>query len=149
MPIKNLPKDVEFWVDGAHNEAGSHVLSIWLEDQAKLPTYMIFGMTKGRDCQKFLKAFTGKIEHIAGVLIEAEPSSYGGEFIQNQALNAGFEASSHSTIDEALNHLTKIIKTPARIIACGSLYLAGDILSKNQGFAVKPLPPDVIIRVIA
>lgn len=136
--IKNLPKDIEFWVDGAHNEAGSHVLSIWLEEQEKLPTYMIFGMTKGRDCQKFLKAFVGKIEHIAGVLIEAEPSSYGGEFIQAQALNTGFAASAHSTIDEALNYLTKIIKTPARIIACGSLYLAGDILSKNQGFAVKP-----------
>lgn len=139
--IKKIPKTLEIWVDGAHNEGGAHVLSVWLEEQEqleKLQTYMIFGMTKGRDCQKFLSSFTGKIKHIAGVLIEAEPSSYRGEYIRDEAIKAGFSASAHDSIDEALAHIIAMEKGKARIIVCGSLYLAGDILNQNQGFAVRP-----------
>lgn len=136
--IKKIPRNWEIWVDGAHNEGGAHVLSVWLDEQEQIPTYMIFGMTKGRDCQKFLSSFTGKIKHIAGVLIEAEPSSYRGEFIRDEAIKSGFSASAHDSIDEALAHIISLEKTKARIIVCGSLYLAGDILNQNQGFAVRP-----------
>lgn len=133
-----LPSNWEIWVDGAHNEAGAHVLSVWLENQEEMPTYMIFGMTKGRDCQNFLSSFQGKVKHIAGVLIEAEPSSYRGEFIRDEAVKAGFSASAHDSIDEALIYVTKQETSRTRILVCGSLYLAGDILNQNQSFSVKP-----------
>ncbi len=132
--INKLPKNWEIWVDGAHNEAGAHVLSMWLEESPEIPTYMIFGMTRGRDCQKFLNSFKGKIKHIGGVLIEAEPSSYGSEYIKLEAVKAGFDAQAYEDVDQALFEITKKENDPARIIICGSLYLAGDILYKNQRF---------------
>lgn len=132
--INDLPKNLEVWVDGAHNEAGAHVLSLWIEDQTKMPTYMIFGMTKGRNCQLFLSHFIGKIKHLAGVLIEAEPSSYNGEFVAQEANKLNIPASEYSSIEEALAEIVKMEKSQARIIVCGSLYLAGDILYKNQRF---------------
>jgi dihydrofolate synthase/folylpolyglutamate synthase len=130
--VSKLPKNWEIWVDGAHNEAAAHVLSIWLDDQPSIPTYMIFGMTKGRNCQQFLSSFIGKIKHLAGVLIEAEPSSYGSEHISSEANKTGIPASNYDSIEEALDSIVKMENSPARIIVCGSLYLAGDILYKNQ-----------------
>lgn len=132
--LNNLPKNIEFWVDGAHNEAGAHVLSLWLEEQPKMPTYMIFGMTKGRNCKLFLHNFIGKIKHLAGVLIEAEPASYSGEFVAQEARSLQIPALGYNSIEEALDAIIKMEKSPCRIIACGSLYLAGDILYKNQRF---------------
>ncbi len=132
--INKIPQNWEIWVDGAHNEDGAHVLSLWLKDQPIIPTYMIFGMTKGRNCQQFLEHFKGQIKHLAGVLIEAEPSSYGGEFIADESKKVGIAASGYDSIDEALFAITKMETEKARIIVCGSLYLAGDILYQNQKF---------------
>lgn len=125
-----LPKDWQMWVDGAHNEAGAHVISVWLEDQETMPTYMIFGMTKGRDCQAFLASFVGKIDHLFGVLIESEPSSYNGEFVSNEAKKAGINATSCESIEDAIRKIVSMEKSPARILVCGSLYLAGEVLEK-------------------
>jgi dihydrofolate synthase / folylpolyglutamate synthase len=130
--ISRLSDDWQVWVDGAHNEASAHVLSIWLEDQEAMPTYMIFGMTRGRDCQKFLQSFLGKVKYLVGVLIEAEPSSYNAEFVKNEADQMGIKASAADSIDEAFDMISKLETGPARIIVCGSLYLAGDVLYQNQ-----------------
>jgi dihydrofolate synthase/folylpolyglutamate synthase len=130
--LQHLPKEWQIWVDGAHNDAGAHVLSTWLDEQEIIPTYMIFGMTKGRNCQSFLNNFVGKIEYLVGVSIEAEPSSYSGTFVSNEATKIGISSTGCGSIEEALDILTKMEKNQARIIVCGSLYLAGDILYQNQ-----------------
>lgn len=135
--VSQLPQTIQIWVDGAHNDAGANVLSVWLEEQEKIPTYMIFGMTRGRDCTSFLNFFVGKIKHLAGVLIEAEPSSYSGDFIEKESAKLGIPSSSHDSIDEALYTIIEKETGVARIIVCGSLYLAGDILNKNQGLAIR------------
>ena len=132
--INQLPDNFEIWVDGAHNEAGAHVLSLWLEEQPIMPTYMIFGMTKGRDCKNFLSHFTDKIKYLAGVLIEAEPASYGGDYVAEEARKLNIESSGYDSIEEAISFISASERSSARIIVCGSLYLAGDILYKNQRF---------------
>ena len=124
----NLPKDWQLWVDGAHNEAGAHVISVWLDDQIEIPTYMIFGMTKGRDCKVFLSSFVNKVYYLIGVLIESEPSSYSGEFVSNEAKKLGMKADSAESIEDAIAKIIAIEKSPARILVCGSLYLAGEVL---------------------
>lgn len=135
--VGKLPENIQIWVDGAHNDSGAHVLSLWLEDQEEIPTYMIFGMTRGRDCLSFLGPFVNKIKHLSGVLIEAEPSSYSGEFVAEEARKLGIPSSSHDSIDEALYKIIKEARGAARIIVCGSLYLAGDVLNQNQGLSIK------------
>ena len=37
-----------------------------------------------------------------------------------------------TAIDEAFDMISKLETEPARIIVCGSLYLAGDVLYHNQ-----------------
>ena len=55
----------------------------------------------------------------------------------NEASKLGISSSAHDSIDGALDLIIKLKKEPDRIIVCGSLYLAGDILNQNQGFSVK------------
>ena len=131
--LKNkIPKNWQIWIDGAHNEAASHVISIWLEDQPLMPTYMIFGMTKGRDCKVFLQNFVGKIKYLIGLLIEAEPSSYNSEFVSSEAKEVGIESIPADSIEDAIDKIISMETSPARILVCGSLYLAGDVLYRNR-----------------
>ncbi len=130
--LNKIPKDWQIWIDGAHNEAASHVISIWLEDQPLMPTYMIFGMTKGRDCKVFLQNFVGKIKYLIGLLIEAEPSSYNSEFVSNEAKEVGIKSIPADSIEDAIDKIISMESSPARILVCGSLYLAGDVLYRNR-----------------
>ena len=129
--VNKLPKDWQIWVDGAHNDAGAQALSMWLENEPTMPTYLIMGMTKGRDCKAFLSPFIKKIDHVIGMLIEAEPSSYSGEFVSHEASSLGLDSTVCESIEEAIHTISAFSKTPARILVCGSLYLAGDVLRKN------------------
>ena len=52
-----------------------------------------------------------------------------------EAKKAGVSASACDSIDEALDEIIQMEKGPARIIVCGSLYLAGDFLRQNQSFS--------------
>ncbi|OYX04063.1 MAG: hypothetical protein B7Z05_08885 [Thiotrichales bacterium 32-46-8] len=106
--VRMLPKTWQIWVDGAHNESGAHALSVWLQTQEVMPTYMIFGMTKGRDCNNFLESFTGRIKHLMGVLIEAEPSSYNAEFIRAKGSEMGIASSAADSIEDAIEMILAI-----------------------------------------
>lgn len=131
--VKQFNNKIEFWVDGAHNQSAALVLSNWLKEQNSLiPTYLVFGMTRGRDCKAFLAFFDDLIEHVIGVLIENEPSSYSGEYVSTQAKELGFDSSSAENLEQAIEILKKIIDKPCRVLVCGSLYLAGEFIHLNK-----------------
>jgi folylpolyglutamate synthase/dihydropteroate synthase len=45
--VDTIPNTAELWVDGAHNIAGSFVLSSWLKENPSLPTYLKPLLTPG------------------------------------------------------------------------------------------------------
>ncbi len=128
--LPKLPKKSawEIWLDGAHNEAGAYVLSQNLLTLTKKPIYMIFGMTKGRDTEKFLSHFKNIVKMVVGVLIKTEPSAYSAEQICSSAKNLNFVTYKAESIDDAILHITKNAKEPGIILFAGSLYLASDVL---------------------
>jgi dihydrofolate synthase/folylpolyglutamate synthase len=128
--VNLLPSNAELWIDGAHNEAGGEVLSLWVEDKVE-PIYIIAGMTKGRDSKKFFQYFTNKVKHVYGVLVEAEPSSHAPEYIVNAAQAVGINASVTDSIEGAIAKIISVATPPYKILICGSLYLAGMALEKN------------------
>lgn len=130
--LEMLPKTCEIWVDGAHNEGGAHVLSNWLSENRQLPTYLIYGATKGRDCKKFLKYFKNLIECIFAVHIEAEALSYKASHIVNEAKELDFLVFEAESIEYAIEQIKQKTQNSFRIVVTGSLYLAGDILYQNQ-----------------
>lgn len=128
-----LPAGWELWLDGAHNEAGGHVLSLWAEEKQDRPLFLISGMTKGRDSARFFEPLKPFVHYICGVLVEAEASSHTASYITNAARSIGIEAESYSSVEEAILFLATLSQPPARILVCGSLYLAGMVLEANGG----------------
>ena len=135
-PIVDLTNaNAEIWVDGAHNEAGAHVLSCWLEEK-KLPTYLIYGTTKNRDCKAFLRMLEKHIKLVVAVPIDAEPLSYSAEYIEKEAKKLDLSTNKAETVEEALAVIAETTQEKCIILITGSLYLAGDVLYKNQKMRV-------------
>ena len=120
----------EIWVDGAHNQLGSHVLALWISEQTK-PVYLIVGITNGRNITDLVSPFIGLVHFIAGVNVHSEPNSYKAEEVTAGVQQNGFDSIAFYSATDAIKHITENFP-PGIIMACGSLYLAGEILFENQ-----------------
>lgn len=118
-----VPEGFEFWLDGAHNPAGAYALANHLDYWQDKPTYLIFGTTRGREVSDFLSKFKNKISHLALIKIKFEPNSYDPSEMSGFAEE--FNPSSHDDLKDAINFLKT--KPQGRILACGSLFIRGDI----------------------
>lgn len=131
--LDKLPKGWEIWIDGAHNNAGAHIISCMIEDWKDKPTYLISGFTRGRKAEEFFSFFTNKVKFVCGLLVETEPSAQKAEDVADEAIQAGIEAKAFDSIEDALHFLPSLADAPARIVICGSLYLASDAMKANKG----------------
>jgi dihydrofolate synthase/folylpolyglutamate synthase len=130
--IDRMPKGWEIWLDGAHNIAGAHIVSCIMDDWQDRPVYVICGFTRDRSAKDFLKNFVGKIQFVCGILVETELSAQKAEVVKDAAESLGIPARAFDSIEEALDFLPSRSATPARVIFCGSLYLASDALKANK-----------------
>jgi len=129
-----LPTGWELWLDGAHNEAGAQMLSMMAEKWSDKPLFLINGRTGSRDIKAFLQYFYGKVEMVIAVEVESEPLAEKAVNIMTAARELGFESVACDSLREAIVHCIKVGgERTARIVICGSLYLAGDVLLANKG----------------
>ncbi|WEJ33289.1 folylpolyglutamate synthase/dihydrofolate synthase family protein [Devosia sp. SD17-2] len=127
----------ELWLDGGHNPHGAAALArtiAELDTAKKRPLIMIMGMMSNRDPAEFLAAFTDFAPEVMTLAIPGEENAHPADHIAARAKTLGFAAQPMASIEAAL---AEAAKTPdARVLICGSLYLAGDVLAKNN------TPPD-------
>jgi dihydrofolate synthase/folylpolyglutamate synthase len=70
---------------------------------------------------------------MAAVLIREEAFSQTAEYIADAAMKAGINARICDSVEEALRAIGSLSQLPARVLICGSLYLAGAVLEDNAG----------------
>lgn len=123
----------ELWLDGGHNPAGGQALAQTiadLDERASKPLIMIVGMMGAKDAAGFLTPFTTLARHVIAVPVPAtHEAPMAPEILANIAIGINLPASVAATVPEALalaNHLTP---DPKRVLICGSLYLAGHVLT--------------------
>lgn len=130
---KLLPQGWEIWLDGAHNSSGAEMLSAHIHNMWQdKPTYLINGRTGQRDIAGFLRYFKDKVELVCGVRVISEPNGETAANIVNGARTEGFEAYECDDLKDAIKLIISKSSKPSRILICGSLYLAGDVLKSNQ-----------------
>lgn len=132
-----LPEKWELWLDGAHNDAAAHVLGCTLEDwqkQRPMNSYVILGMTRGRDVASFLSHMKSHIDYVAAILVETEPSAIAAEKIAAAASSVGLESAAYDSLEDAMVGIIDrhVGLEPARILITGSLYLSSDALKANK-----------------
>ncbi|MCH2038163.1 MAG: bifunctional folylpolyglutamate synthase/dihydrofolate synthase [Rickettsiales bacterium] len=130
--LKLIPENWEVWLDGAHNKAGSQMLSHVADEWSDRPLFVIAGITKGRKCDDFFKPLAGKVKHVCGVRVESEPSAYPAAEVASQIAKTGINTSPAEDLEDAINTIKSMSDVPARILICGSLYLAGDVKYYNE-----------------
>ena len=78
--------------------------------------------------------YFGQVQQIYTLTVPGEPNAHKADTIAQGARAAGFAAQPKRSILSALAAAAEI--RGARVLICGSLYLAGDVLAKNR------TPPD-------
>lgn len=131
-----LPPDSELWLDGGHNLDGGRVLAEALTAmniRRPRPLVLIAGMLATKDSVGFLMNFAGLAQHVHAVGIAGQTASRPAQDVADHARQAGLSATTADTIEDALHRISQQEwPIPPRVVICGSLYLAGEALSRNQ-----------------
>jgi dihydrofolate synthase/folylpolyglutamate synthase len=134
--VKMVGEDAELWLDGGHNPAAGDVLAdtlASLDERSPKPVYLIVGMMGQKDALGFLAPFRGLVRAIYTVPIPgAHEAPHTQEDLAEIARTAGMQAADRENVIDALQTIAALPKGPKRVLICGSLYLAGHVLSLQQ-----------------
>jgi dihydrofolate synthase/folylpolyglutamate synthase len=118
--LKLLPPGSSLFLDGAHNPGGGLALAAQLE-RWEGPTTLVIGMKKSKDVREFLAPLLPRAEKIFAV---AEPGQHLALPVEEIIAASTGLALPGPDVARALSQ----ILTPTRVLICGSLYLAGEVL---------------------
>jgi len=127
--------ETEIWLDGGHNgPAGPMVAQTMCElaMRAPKPLVLIWGMLNTKSPGAFIANFKGLAEAVYTQPIPDEANTIPADVLVAVAKQEGLEAFAATTIQEALERASKRYPN-ARILICGSLYLAGHVLALHSG----------------
>ncbi len=129
-PLVEAAPQAELWLDGGHNAAAGIALADVLAKLPKRPTHMICGMLNTKDVTGYLAPLAAQAETLTAVSIPGETATLSAEDTAAAATKVNLPATTASSVVDALNSI--VAQDPqARILICGSLYLAGNILREN------------------
>lgn len=139
-PLVSLLKPgSELWLDGGHNPAGGAAIAETLADldeRAPKPVHLVVGMQAHKDVRGFLHPFRGLVREITPVAIPgAAEQTVAVEAIRSEAKGLGIPVGTSSGLEDAVRRAGRACLDPCRIVICGSLYLAGEVLALEQGVA--------------
>jgi dihydrofolate synthase/folylpolyglutamate synthase len=131
----NLPSllygDMELWLDGAHNEGSAKVLADWLRTRSR-PMHVIIGMVQGRDPLTILQHILPHAASLDVVTIPKPHQSIPYNEIIEAAQKCQRDAHSHDSIEAAVEDVAMRYRVGHDILICGSLYLAGHVLTSSS-----------------
>jgi dihydrofolate synthase/folylpolyglutamate synthase len=122
--------DAELWLDGGHNPHAARALARTLAERqarAPRPTALIVAMLANKDAGGFFEALKGVDLQVFTVAFDgtaADPAA-----LAAVAQGRGFGALQAGSVDEALDRALAL--GAGRIVICGSLYLAGEVLGAS------------------
>ena len=128
-----LPHDWELWLDGGHNPDAGEALAVHAREWAGRPLHLVIAMMGSKDAGGFLRPLAGVAERVRCVAIPGKTVSLGAVELADAARAIGMDARPASNIAEALSDLAAAGGAPARVLVCGSLYLAGAVLGEDGG----------------
>jgi dihydrofolate synthase/folylpolyglutamate synthase len=129
--LTSLAPSAEIWLDGGHNKAAGYALSEAIGRLQPRKLFLIVGMLNTKDIVGYMKPLLSRSTNLYGVSIPGEAATMTAEETVKIARDVGFEAVISEDVESAIRDIIKQDDN-ARILICGSLYLAGNILQKNS-----------------
>ena len=129
-PLVDLAGAAELWLDGGHNPAAGEALAATLRAMPRRPTHLVCGMLRTKDAAGYMRPLAGAAASLAAVGIPGEGATLPADATAAAARAAGMEAEEAPSPEAAVARLAA--RAPgARLVICGSLYLAGHVLREN------------------
>ncbi|MVO15459.1 bifunctional folylpolyglutamate synthase/dihydrofolate synthase [Parasedimentitalea huanghaiensis] len=129
-PLVESAPQAELWLDGGHNAAAGLALAEVLANLPKRPTHLICGMLNTKDVTGYMRPLADHADSLTAITIPDEVNTLSAEDTAAAAVKVGLTT---TTAEHAATALSTIIANDpqARVLICGSLYLAGAILREN------------------
>jgi dihydrofolate synthase/folylpolyglutamate synthase len=129
-PLIEAAPNAEVWLDGGHNKAAGHALAEALGRLPERNLHLIVGMLNTKDASGYMTPLIARASSLYGVSIPGEAATMSAQETVDVASKVGFDAKVASNVQSAVNEIIAADPT-ARILICGSLYLAGKVLQEN------------------
>lgn len=129
-PLVDLAPQVELWLDGGHNPAGGEAVAATLARMPRRETHLICGMLNTKDVTGYMRPLAPQVTRLHAVSIPGEKNTLPADATRDAAVAVGMDAVTAGSVVEALSGIAAT-SPEARVLICGSLYLAGTVLREN------------------
>lgn len=129
-PLSEGAPGIELWLDGGHNPSAGHAIAATLARLPQRPTWAICGMLSTKDVRGFMVPLAPMLKGLIAVEVPGEGATLPASATAEAATSAGIAATIAPNVAEALAYIAGQDPT-ARVLICGSLYLAGSVLRAN------------------
>jgi dihydrofolate synthase/folylpolyglutamate synthase len=131
--VAALPAGSTLWLDGGHNEAAAQAVAGTFAAPGGPPLDLIVGMIDSRDPRAFLNPFVGLTRNVRTVAIPGQQAAIPADVLARAAADCDLAAAPADSVAGALADLLAVAEDgPARVLICGSLYLAGHVLADHS-----------------
>lgn len=127
-----LPDSWDLWLDGGHNAAAGAALAETLATWDDRPLHLVVGMLNSKAAVDYLRPLAHLAQSIQCVAIPGEENTFTAEALVAEAAAAGAQAETATSVAAALDQIARDSSEAARVLICGSLYLAGRVLAEND-----------------
>jgi dihydrofolate synthase/folylpolyglutamate synthase len=129
--VDMLPFGWELWLDGGHNAgAGEAIAAFAAETWSDAPLHLVCGMLTTKAAQDYLRPLARIAVSFTAVPIPGNDLAFTPADLAAAAGEVGM--TDIGTADNAAQALAHLSGARSRILICGSLYLAGEILKENR-----------------
>ncbi|MAM63754.1 bifunctional folylpolyglutamate synthase/dihydrofolate synthase [Maritimibacter sp. UBA3975] len=129
-PLVEAAGAAELWLDGGHNPSAGAALASVLAELPRRPLRLVCGMLNTKDVSGFMRPLADLAQDLTAVSIPGEAATLTARETAKVARSVGLQAGTAESLDAAIRDI--VAETPeARILICGSLYLAGHVLRAN------------------
>jgi len=128
--LARMAPEAEIYLDGGHNPAAGLALAGLLGDLPPRPLHLVAGMLRTKDVRGFLRPLAKRARSLHGVSIPGQSATVSARETASAARAEGIAAEVAESVEAAVLAISGS-EPAARILICGSLYLAGNVLRDN------------------
>jgi dihydrofolate synthase/folylpolyglutamate synthase len=128
--VDRLPDGIELWLDGGHNPDAGAALARSFAAWRDRPLRLVLGMRDTKDPAGFLEPLAAHVAGVPTVTIPGDAHAVPAARLVEIAAACGLAAAPAADVAAAVA-AHAAAGGPARILICGSLYLAGTVLADN------------------
>ena len=131
--IDLLPEGWEIWLDGGHNPHAAEALAQHCRSWRDKTLGGVFGILATKDVDGYMEPLAARFHSLRTVAIPGESATLSAEDAAAAATrHFCLDARPSPSVQDAVGDLIATLPGPARILICGSLYLAGTVLAENR-----------------